>query len=70
VSPVFSLHALAAHLMQQRLKLLCRNSASKPVIHTGYSEEDSPCTHGGQRALQFLHTNLLFNKSPDFTKIG
>jgi hypothetical protein len=56
--------------MLQLLKLLRRNSANKPVIHTGCSEEDGPGTHGGQRALEFLHTNLLFSKSPDFNKIG
>jgi hypothetical protein len=70
VSSVFSQHALATQLMLQLLKLLRRNSTNKPVIHTGCSEADSPGTHGGQRALQFLHTNLLFSKSPDFNKIG
>ncbi len=70
MSSVFSLHALAAQLMLQLLKILCRNSASKPVIHKACSEENSPRTHGRQRALELLHTNLLFSKSPDFNKIG
>ena len=66
----FSLRALAAQLMLHLLKLLCRNWASKPVIHMGCSEEDSPSTNGRQRALELAHTNLLFNRSPDFNKIG